>query len=79
MFEFLFKYPAYVFQKGTFVLAGSWPRWALVAGILAAAVVLAAVIWTKRRALKPSLIGLRSLVLWGLQSALIALVVWWAL
>ena len=35
MFEFLFKYPASVFSKGTFVFAGGWPLWLLGIAILA--------------------------------------------
>jgi len=73
MFEFLFKYPASVFSRGTFVLMGSWPRWMLAAGIVAAAVLLGVLIWRKRTRLAPSLHGIRLLVLWLLQSALLAL------
>jgi hypothetical protein len=73
MFEFLFKYPAGIFSKGTFVLLGSWPRWILFAGILAAAVALGWAIWRKRKQLAPSVHGMRAAVLWGLQSALVAL------
>ena len=29
MFEFLFKYPAPVFSRGTFVLLSGWPMWVL--------------------------------------------------
>jgi len=73
MFEFLFKYPASVFSRGTFVLMGSWPRWMLAAGIVAAAVLLGVLIWRKRTRLASSLHGIRLLVLWLLQSALLAL------
>ena len=27
MFEFLFKYPAQVFNRGTFLFASGWPGW----------------------------------------------------
>ena len=37
MFEFLFKYPRTVFAKGTFVLLGQWPLWALLLTLLVAA------------------------------------------
>ncbi len=40
MFEFLFKYPASVFSRGTFVLLGTWPRWALYGAIVACALFL---------------------------------------
>lgn len=84
MFEFFFKYPLSVFSRGSFVLLGSWPRWVLGASILAAAVLLGALVLRghpalKRKtalkgppALKPSLRGGRTLVLWALQSALLA-------
>ncbi len=73
MFEFLFKYPASVFSKGTFVLLGAWPRWLLLFAIAAAAGGLGWLLWTKRRNLTPSLRGVRMAVLWGLQSAMLAL------
>ena len=72
MFEFLFKYPAAVFTKGTFVLLGSWPRWMLWAGILIAALLLGWVFWRKQSRLALSLQGVKLLALWGLQSALLA-------
>ena len=30
MFEFLFKYPPAIFEKGKFVLLSGWPSWLLV-------------------------------------------------
>ena len=36
MFEFLFKYPGAVFQKGQFVLLAPWPVWMLALGVIAA-------------------------------------------
>ena len=41
MFEFLFKYSPAVFENGEFVLAGGWPVWLLIAGVLAAAAAVA--------------------------------------
>jgi uncharacterized membrane protein len=41
MFEFLFKYPASVFSRGTFVLLGSWPRWVLYTTMLGCGLLLA--------------------------------------
>ena len=73
MFEFLFKYPVSVFEKGRFVLLGSWPKWMLLAGILGAAALLGVMIWRNRSHLMPSVRGFRALTLWALQSALIAL------
>ncbi|MBV8864208.1 MAG: hypothetical protein JO210_02275 [Acidobacteriaceae bacterium] len=48
MFEFLFKYPANVFSKGTFVLLGTWPRWVLYSALAAAALSLAG-LWAWKR------------------------------
>ena len=73
MFEFLFKYPPSVFSKGTFVLLGSWPHWVLTAAILATAGLLAWTIWHRRARLASSMHGTRAVVVWALQSALVAL------
>src|SRR5437667_8478994 len=73
MFEFLFKYPPAVFSKGTFVLLGSWPRWALIAVFLGAAGLLAWAIWRRRARLASSTRGVRAVVIWALQSAILAL------
>lgn len=72
MFEFLFKYPVAVFSRGTFVLLGSWPRSMLLVAIALAAALLAILVWRKRARLAPSLHPARMIVLWGLQSALAA-------
>ncbi len=45
MFEFLFKYPRAVFQKGSFVLAGGWPRWLLVLAVVALAAFVGVLAW----------------------------------
>ena len=74
MFQFLFKYPVPVFTKGRFVLLGGWPAWALAVLIVAAAGGLALLIrWRLRRA-TPELRSWRGWLIWGLQSALVALV-----
>jgi uncharacterized membrane protein len=72
MFEFLFKYPFSVFAKGTFVLLGSWPRWILVLGIVAAAALLGVFVLSRRKQFTPALRGGRAIVLWLLQTALLA-------
>ena len=41
MFEFFFKYPRSVYERGHFALLGAWPTWVLVLLIVAAAVGLA--------------------------------------
>lgn len=73
MFEFLFKYPPTVFSKGTFVLLGDWPRWALIASLLIAAGVLGWVIWSRRSRIAPTIRGPRTAVVWILQSLLVCL------
>lgn len=67
MFELLFKYPAAVFSRGTFVLMGSWPRWVLAVLVLLAAGALAYFYSRTKQALR------RKLVLWALQSAMLAM------
>ncbi len=73
MFQFLFKYPAAVFSKGSFVLLGRWPVWmlALLIGVCAAAVGI--LIWQRRRHTTANMHGLRTAAVWLLQSSLIAL------
>src|SRR5438105_14309845 len=74
MFEFLFKYPATVFSKGTFVLMGSWPVWLLWMFIVAAAAALAVTFWRRRAKIAPSVQGAKSGVVWLLQTSLVALI-----
>jgi hypothetical protein len=80
MFQFLFKYPGPVFTKGRFVLLGAWPAWLLPLFILAGAGGLAVLIgWRLRRAASEpgNATGLRrwrAWVVWGLQSAMLSLV-----
>ena len=69
MFEFLFKYPGAVFEKGHFVLLASWPVWILALGVIAAAGLL---LWHVRRN-RGSLTGTRPMVIWLLETAMIAL------
>ena len=73
MFEFLFKYPSTVFAKGSFVLLGQWPLWSLSALLVACAGGLGWVIWTRRRAIAPTMRGPRTAVVWILQSLLVCL------
>ena len=73
MFEFLFKYPAAVFSKGTFVLAGGWPLWLLWALIFVAAAALGAVLWMRRSRISPSVRGAKPAIVWLLQTGLVAL------
>jgi hypothetical protein len=80
MFQFLFKYPSPVFTKGRFVLLGAWPAWLLPVFIVVGAGGLGVLIgWRLRRAAAGpgAATGLRSWrawLVWGLQSAMLALV-----
>src|ERR1700732_4043302 len=70
MFEFLFKYPATVFSRGQFVFLAPWPVWILAVAVLMAGGALA---WhvSRHRGL---LSGVRPVVVWVLETALVALV-----
>ena len=70
MFEFLFKYPATVFSRGQFVFLAPWPVWLLAVAVLLAGGALA---WhvSRHRGL---LSGVRPVVVWVLETALVALV-----
>jgi uncharacterized membrane protein len=70
MFEFLFKYPLSIFEKGKFVLLSGWPVWVLVLLIAAAG---AGLFWNMRRR-HGLLTNARSIVIWLAQTALIALI-----
>src|SRR5580698_8800969 len=70
MFEFLFKYPLSIFEKGKFVLLSGWPVWLLALLIAAAA---AGLFWNMRQR-HGLLSNARSIVIWFAQTALIALV-----
>ena len=69
MLEFLFKYPGAVFHRGQFVLLAPWPLWILALGILAAGGLL---LWHVRRN-RGLLSGARPLVIWLLETAMVAL------
>src|SRR5580658_654553 len=72
MFEFLFKYPASVFSKGTLVFAGGWPVWLLALAILGAGMALA--FFVRRNAANSARVkGGRSAVVWLLQTLLASL------
>jgi uncharacterized membrane protein len=73
MFEFLFKYPRTVFAKGTFVLLAQWPLWLLILALLVAAGGLGWVIWSRRSAIAPSMRGVRTAVVWMLETVLVCL------
>ena len=70
MFEFFFKYPPAIFEKGKLALLSPWPIWLMFVLIAAAA---GALYWNMRQR-HVALSNLRSTVIWLLQTALIALV-----
>jgi uncharacterized membrane protein len=70
MFEFLFKYPASVFSRGQFVFLAPWPAWLLALAVLLAGGALAWHVFRHRGLLS----GVRPVVVWLLQTALVALV-----
>src|SRR5580693_6035036 len=70
MFEFLFKYPLSIFEKGKFVLLSGWPVWLLVLLIAAAG---GGLYWNMRRR-HGFLTNPRQIVIWLAQTALIALI-----
>ncbi len=74
MLQFLFKYPSTVFAKGQFALLSSWPAWLLLVLIAAAAGGLALLIRLRLRDAGLELRSWRAWVIWGMQSALVALV-----
>src|SRR5208337_2756720 len=71
---FFFKYPSTVFTKGHFTMLTAWPAWLLPVLIFAAVAALALLIRYRMRSAVPQLQGWRSWVLWGMQSALVALI-----
>src|SRR5215831_4717324 len=73
MFELLFKYPAVMFTRGTFLFARGWPAWILVAVIAVVALGLAVWIWKNARGSHRAG-GWRAGLLWLMQSAIAALV-----
>src|SRR5579863_9846778 len=72
MFEFLFKYPRSVYERGQFALLGAWPKWILVLLILAAAIGLAWLIRSRLAQAAPVMRGWRVWIIWGLQTLLAA-------
>src|SRR6202161_3695807 len=74
MFEFFFKYPRSVYERGQFALLGAWPKWLLVLLILAAAAGLAWLIRSRLAQAAPLMPSWRAWVIWGLQTLLAALI-----
>jgi uncharacterized membrane protein len=74
MFQFLFKYPWPVFSKGHFVLLSVWPWWLLPILIVLVAAALALLIRKRLANAESKIRGWRGVLIWGIQSALMALV-----
>src|SRR6516164_7009837 len=74
MFEFFFKYPRAVYERGQFALLGAWPHWMLAVLIVAAGGVIAWLIRSRVKEAAPNMRGWRAWVIWGLQTLLAALV-----
>src|SRR5579862_9905886 len=74
MFEFFFKYPRSVYSRGQFALLGAWPKWMLVALIVAAAAALAWLIRSRLSEAAPVLRSWRAWAIWGLQTLMAAVV-----
>ncbi len=70
MFEFLFKYPPAIFEKGKFVLLSPWPLWLLLLLVVAVA---GGLFWNMRQR-HGFLSNTRSILIWLAQTALIALI-----
>jgi len=73
MFDFLFKYPAAVYQKASFVMLSGWPVWLLATLILVSGAALGWWYWTNRRTASERLRGVRGIAIWFFQWASIAL------
>jgi uncharacterized membrane protein len=72
MFEFFFKYPRSVYERGQFALLGAWPKWILVLLIVAAGATLACLIRSQLAQATPVVRGWRAWVIWGLETLLAA-------
>ncbi len=74
MFEFFFKYPISVYERGQFALLGAWPAWILVLLIVIAGAGLAWLIRSRLGEAAPLLRSWRVWVIWGLEALLAAFV-----
>lgn len=72
MFELLFRYPLSAYVKGEWVFLARWPLWLLALAILACAGFLGWSWWRRQSDAVSAVKGWRSVILWGLQAALVA-------
>jgi hypothetical protein len=73
MLQFLLKYPIPVFTRGRFVLLSTWPVWLLPVLVVIASGGLALLIRGRWTQASPNLRGWRRWMIWGMQSAMLAL------
>ena len=73
MFQLLFRYPVAVFSKGQFVLLSAWPGWILLVLIVLACGGLAVLVRLRLKDAAPAMRGGRAWTVWGMQSALVSL------
>src|SRR5579872_4407578 len=73
MFEFFLKYLRSVYTQGQFALLGAWPKWVLALLIVAAGLGLALLICSRGAQAAPTVQAWRSLIIWGLQALLAAI------
>jgi uncharacterized membrane protein len=73
MFEFFFRYPRSVYDRGQFALLGAWPKWMLVLLILITAAGLALLIRSRLAQAAPVMRSWRAWVIWGLETLMAAL------
>lgn len=72
MFELLFKYPASVFSRSTFVFVNAWPKWLMAAGLLMIAVLLGYFVIQRARG-SARVGGARAVFVWLMQVAMAGL------
>jgi uncharacterized membrane protein len=73
MFEFLFKYPRSVYERGQFALLGAWPKWMLVLLIVGVGASLAWLIRSRLAEAAPVMRSWRAWVIWGCETLLAAI------
>ncbi len=73
MFEFFFKYPRSVYERGHFAFLGAWPTWILALFVVGAAVALAWLIRSRLSQAAPVMRGWRVWIIWSLQTLLAAI------
>ena len=73
MFEWLFKYPRAVFDRGNFVLLSGWPLWMLAVAVAVAGVGLGWLVWQRSRG-SDRISTVRGAFVWLMQALMVAVV-----